>query len=168
MALAWARSIADAQGVGNVLNSDRSTVSIAGMLDSNLDIDIYEFEVMYDSIITAGHLFDYKHPKGANMKTVTDRIRVAVPREGEELAAVPQDLAAALASWLLLPSTKLSNVNSGLSRDLIGVCVLRAAGLAAAPMEAAGASAAAWREPTSTTTSVLVSVSSTTSRIRSR
>jgi len=51
-------------------------------------------EVMYDSIITAGHLFDYKHPKGANMKTVTDRIRVAVPREGEELAAVPQDLAA--------------------------------------------------------------------------
>lgn len=52
-------------------------------------------EVMYDSIITAGHLFDYKHPQGANMKTVTDRIRVAVPREGEELAAVPQNLAAA-------------------------------------------------------------------------
>ncbi|MBI1314762.1 DUF1553 domain-containing protein [bacterium] len=52
-------------------------------------------EVMYDSIITAGHLFEYKHPQGANMKTVTDRIRVAVPREGEDLAAVPQDLAAA-------------------------------------------------------------------------
>jgi hypothetical protein len=51
-------------------------------------------EVMYDSIITAGHLFEYKHPQGANMKTVTDRIRVAVPREGEELAAAPLDLAA--------------------------------------------------------------------------
>ena len=50
-------------------------------------------EVLYDSILTAGHLFEYKHPRGANMKTVSDRIRVAVPREGE--AITPQSLAAA-------------------------------------------------------------------------
>jgi hypothetical protein len=49
-------------------------------------------EVLYDSIITAGHLFEYKHPQGSNMKTVTDRIRVAVPREGETVAVVPRDL----------------------------------------------------------------------------
>jgi len=50
-------------------------------------------EVLYDSILTAGHLFEYKHPKGANMKTVSERIRVAVPREGE--AITPQSLASA-------------------------------------------------------------------------
>lgn len=49
-------------------------------------------EVLYDSIIVAGHLFDYKHPQGANTKTVSERIRVAVPREGEE-AVTPQSLA---------------------------------------------------------------------------
>ncbi len=50
-------------------------------------------EVLYDSILTAGHLFEYKHPKGANMRTVSERIRVAVPREGEEIT--PQSLASA-------------------------------------------------------------------------
>lgn len=50
-------------------------------------------EVLYDSILTAGHLFEYKHPEGANIKTVTDRIRVAVPREGESIT--PQSLASA-------------------------------------------------------------------------
>ena len=50
-------------------------------------------EVLYDSILTAGHLFEYKHPKGANMKTVSERIRVVVPREGEEIT--PQSLASA-------------------------------------------------------------------------
>ena len=49
-------------------------------------------EVLYDSILTAGHLFEYKHPQGANMKTVSDRIRVAVPREGEDSAITPQSL----------------------------------------------------------------------------
>ena len=48
-------------------------------------------EVLYDSILTAGHLFEYKHPKGDNMKTVSERIRVAVPREGESIT--PQSLA---------------------------------------------------------------------------
>ncbi|MDA0283374.1 MAG: DUF1553 domain-containing protein [Planctomycetota bacterium] len=52
-------------------------------------------EVLYDSILTAGHLFEYKHPQGANTKTVSERIRVAVPREGEEGAVTPQLLASA-------------------------------------------------------------------------
>ena len=51
-------------------------------------------EVLYDSIVVAGHLFEYKHPQGANTKTVSERIRVAVPREGEE-AVTPQALAGA-------------------------------------------------------------------------
>jgi hypothetical protein len=49
-------------------------------------------EVLYDSIVVAGHLFEYKHPQGANTKTVSERIRVALPREGEE-AVTPQALA---------------------------------------------------------------------------
>ena len=51
-------------------------------------------EVLYDSIVTAGHLFEYKYPQGANMKTVSNRIRVAIPREGEEDAVTPQALTA--------------------------------------------------------------------------
>ncbi|WP_197442979.1 DUF1553 domain-containing protein [Lignipirellula cremea] len=34
-------------------------------------------EAMYDSIVAAGHLFDVKHPEGANIKTVTETVRVA-------------------------------------------------------------------------------------------
>jgi len=49
-------------------------------------------EVLYDSIVVAGHLFEYKHPQGANTKTVSERIRIAIPREGE--AVSPQALAA--------------------------------------------------------------------------
>lgn len=52
-------------------------------------------EVLYDSILTAGHLFEYKHPQGANVKTISERIRVAVPREGEEEAVTPNALASA-------------------------------------------------------------------------
>lgn len=51
-------------------------------------------EVLYDSIVTAGHLFDYKHPQGANTKTVSNRIRVAVLREGQAATVTPQSLAA--------------------------------------------------------------------------
>ena len=39
-------------------------------------------ETLYDSIVQAGHLFDYKYPAGANTKTVTQLVRVAIPREG--------------------------------------------------------------------------------------
>jgi hypothetical protein len=49
-------------------------------------------EVLYDSILTAGHLFEYKHPQGVNTKTVTERIRVAVLREGQAGAITPQSL----------------------------------------------------------------------------
>ena len=41
-------------------------------------------EVLYDSIVTAGELFELKHPQGANMKTVTDRVRVPVKPDGKE------------------------------------------------------------------------------------
>ncbi len=51
-------------------------------------------EVLYDSIVTAGHLFEYKYPQGANMRTISNRIRVAIPKEGEEDVVVPQALVA--------------------------------------------------------------------------
>jgi hypothetical protein len=43
-------------------------------------------EVLYDSIVAAGDLFDYKHPQGSNMKTVSNRVRVAVKPDGDEIA----------------------------------------------------------------------------------
>jgi len=51
-------------------------------------------EVLYDSILTAGHLFEYKHPKGVNTKTVSERIRIAVLREGQTEGLTPQSLTA--------------------------------------------------------------------------
>jgi len=41
-------------------------------------------EALYDSIVTAGHLFEVKHPSGANNKTVYQTVRVPVKIEGEE------------------------------------------------------------------------------------
>lgn len=41
-------------------------------------------EVLYDSIVVAGHLQDFKYPAGANKKTVRERIRVPVTPTGEE------------------------------------------------------------------------------------
>lgn len=41
-------------------------------------------EVLYDSIVVAGHLQDYKYPAGANKKTIRERIRVPVNSQGEE------------------------------------------------------------------------------------
>ncbi len=35
-------------------------------------------ESLYDSIVTAGHLFEYKYPKGANSRIITDQVRVMV------------------------------------------------------------------------------------------
>lgn len=49
-------------------------------------------EVLYDSIVVAGHLFDYKHPQGANQKTVTERIREIVRVDGEKGSVNPQAL----------------------------------------------------------------------------
>lgn len=40
-------------------------------------------EVIYDSIVTAGHLFDVKHPAGENLKTVWSQTRVPKPRTGD-------------------------------------------------------------------------------------
>jgi len=40
-------------------------------------------EVLFDSIVVAGHLNEYKWPKGANVKTVTRTERVRIDDEGE-------------------------------------------------------------------------------------
>ena len=42
--------LADAQPLGNLLNTDRGTLSVAGTLFTDDDVDWYEFEVRYDSI----------------------------------------------------------------------------------------------------------------------
>jgi hypothetical protein len=78
----------------------------------------------------------------------------------------PTWLAAARASWLLLPSTKLANVNSGFNR---GTTRGRAfVGVGRDAVFSARIATGTSREPTSTMTSVLASASSTTSRMRSR
>ncbi len=63
-------------------------------------------ESLYDSIVTAGHLFDVKHPPGANNKTIHETVRVLVkvddegkeaPVDKSQLAAIsPADSAAAM------------------------------------------------------------------------
>ena len=52
-------------------------------------------EVLYDSVVKAGHLFDYKWPKGANIKTIEKLIRVPVNDDGTRQAppAEPQPTA---------------------------------------------------------------------------
>jgi len=40
-------------------------------------------EVLYDSVVTAGHLFHHKWPKGANVKTIEKEIRVSLDPSGE-------------------------------------------------------------------------------------
>ena len=42
--------LADAQALGNLLNTDRGTLSVAGTLFTDDDVDWYEFEVRYDSV----------------------------------------------------------------------------------------------------------------------
>ncbi|MFO0903889.1 MAG: DUF1553 domain-containing protein [Pirellulales bacterium] len=48
-------------------------------------------ESLYDSIVTAGHLFEYKHPAGANEVTTYEKVRVPVTKDGKpaKLAATP-------------------------------------------------------------------------------
>jgi len=51
-------------------------------------------EVLYDSVVTAGHLFDIKHEKGKNLKVVWSRSRVAKqPADGSGSAVKSQLLA---------------------------------------------------------------------------
>jgi hypothetical protein len=40
-------------------------------------------EALYDSIVSAGHLFEVKHPAGANKKVIKQTVRVRVAEEGE-------------------------------------------------------------------------------------
>lgn len=43
-------SLAAAQALGNLLNSDRGTISVAGSLSGLADVDFYRFDVTFDSI----------------------------------------------------------------------------------------------------------------------
>lgn len=43
-------SIAGSQNIGNVLESDRAAVSIAGRLSAAGDVDVYEFELSYEDV----------------------------------------------------------------------------------------------------------------------
>ncbi len=53
-------------------------------------------ESLYDSIVTAGHLFDVKYPSGVNNRTVTETVRVVVKVDdgGKEKPANVEKLAA--------------------------------------------------------------------------
>ncbi len=51
-------------------------------------------EVLYDSVVTAGHLFDIKHEKGKNLKVVWSRSRIAKPLAGEDGSALKTQLLA--------------------------------------------------------------------------
>ncbi len=54
-------------------------------------------EVLFDSIVVAGHLFDVKHEKGKNLKVVWQRTRIPKqPAEGEGPLVQPRSLAAAV------------------------------------------------------------------------
>ena len=50
-------------------------------------------EALYDSIVIAGHLTDYKWPAGANIRTYTERVRIAIapdlPEEGVSTPTKP-------------------------------------------------------------------------------
>ena len=45
-------------------------------------------ESLYDSIVVAGHLFDYKYPDGQNKRVVTETVRVLVEPASPKVAAV--------------------------------------------------------------------------------
>ena len=68
-----------ALGLGDVEQTDLETAFLAVPARRMLS------EVLYDSIVTAGDLFEYKHPQGVNMKTVSNRVRIAVQPDGEEI-----------------------------------------------------------------------------------
>lgn len=63
-------------------------------------------EALYDSIVTAGHLFEVKHPAGTNNKIVYQTVRVPVkvgendgqPATGSDLATITGDTPVAMAA----------------------------------------------------------------------
>ncbi len=52
-------AIAGAQALGNILNTDRAALSIAGELTAASDVDFYRFEINYDSVQGAGIVNPY-------------------------------------------------------------------------------------------------------------
>lgn len=64
-------TFATAQDLGNLLNTDRAALGVAGLIDNFADIDVYRFEVFYDSVQgTTGNsplstIFDIDYAAGA-------------------------------------------------------------------------------------------------------
>jgi hypothetical protein len=54
-------TITGAEAIGNVLNTDRGVLSIAGILDNSTDVDFYRFELAYDStdMVVGYDIFDF-------------------------------------------------------------------------------------------------------------
>jgi hypothetical protein len=72
-------------------------------------------EVLYDSIVAAGDLFEYKHPQGTNMKTVSNRVRVPVKPDGEEIV---QTLALNATGAAMKPGMKKAMAKNDLGYNL--------------------------------------------------
>ena len=69
-------------------------------------------EVIYDSIVTAGHLFDVKHPAGENLKTVWSQTRVPKPRTDDAESVLPQQSLATAADEQSTGSNQAMNRDS--------------------------------------------------------
>ncbi|MFL2869797.1 MAG: hypothetical protein ACJZ8O_03525, partial [Pirellulaceae bacterium] len=64
-------TIAAAQSLGNVLNSDRATLSVAGSINSATDVDWYGFDVQYDSLYDVDKAHYDEDPSEARFVSVT-------------------------------------------------------------------------------------------------
>ncbi len=76
---------------GRLLNADEQVREDAEAAFTSASMRRMLAESLFDSMVQAGHLFDYKYPQGANLKTVSRLQRVAIPREGGALASVKGD-----------------------------------------------------------------------------
>jgi len=65
-------------------------------------------EVLYDSMITAGHLFDKKYVAGTNMKTITRRVRIRIPIDQPESTAKAPPLRPAQPAATSTPDMKMA------------------------------------------------------------
>jgi hypothetical protein len=70
-------------------------------------------ESMYDSIVTAGHLFEVKHSPGRNVKTIYETVRVAVPRPGDPAGPAAQLAQGGPAMMRAMPAGEAGDGPSG-------------------------------------------------------
>jgi hypothetical protein len=73
-------------------------------------------EVMYDSVVIAGHLTEYKWPAGANVRTYTERVRVVLPPEkgdGQPAPPKPTPLPVAGTEPKMAPSMLATRAGQG-------------------------------------------------------